>query len=86
MVTAQCPHAPVTLHYRACGRCRDALPGHYLCFSSNDKCNNALLHRTGGSSIPSGRRRILVQGTPALHRAMLGRQFSCNVKSKVIIE
>ena len=34
--------------------------------------------RAGGAS--------LVRGTPALHRAMLGRRFSCNVKSKVIIE
>ena len=37
VASAQCPHAPVTLHYRACGRCRDALPGHYLCFSGEDK-------------------------------------------------
>ena len=54
----------VTMHYNTCGRCRDALPGHYLCCSSQDKCTPALLHRTGGSSIPSGRRRILVQGHP----------------------
>ena len=28
----------------------------------------------GGSSIPSGRGRVLVRGAPALHRAMLERQ------------
>ena len=54
MDSARCPHAPVTLHYRTCGRCRDALPGHYLCFCSDDKCNNALLHRAGGVINPVG--------------------------------
>ena len=49
-VTARCPHAPVTLHCRACGRCRDALPGHYLCFCSDDKCAdkaNTQAHQPG---------------------------------------
>ena len=63
--SAQCPHAPVTMHYNTCGRCRDALPGHYLCCSSQDKCNaRPSAQDGGGSSIPSGRRRILVQGHP----------------------
>ena len=87
VATAQCPHAPVTMHYNTCGRCRDALPGHYLCCSSQDKCNARPSAQDGGGH--QSRRAggaSLCRGTPALHRAMLGRQFSCNVKSKVIIE
>ena len=64
VASAQCPHAPVTLHYRACGRCRDALPGHYLCFSSHDKCNHALLHRAGGVITPAGPGARPGQGRP----------------------
>ena len=46
--TAQCPHAPVTLHSNTCGGRRDALAGHYLCCDGGDKCKYALLHRVGG--------------------------------------
>jgi hypothetical protein len=68
--TAQCPHAPVTMHCRACGRCRDALPGHYLCCDGADRRVCRSSHRmmysrarnVGGSSLPSGWRRILGQG------------------------
>ena len=46
VATAQCPHAPVTLHCNTCGGCRDALPGHYLCCSEHeqlgDKANAAM--------------------------------------------
>ena len=87
VATAQCTHAPVTMHYNTCGRCRDALPGRYLCCSSEDKCNARPSAQDGGGH--QSRRAggaSLCRGTPALHRAMLGRQFSCNVKSKVIIE
>ena len=64
LASAQCPHAPVTLHYRTCGRCRDALPGHYLCFCSDDKCNNALLHRAGGVINPVGPEAHPCAGAP----------------------
>jgi hypothetical protein len=62
--SAQCPHAPVTMHYNTCGRCRDALPGHYLCFCSDDKCNNALLHRAGGVINPVGPEAHPCAGAP----------------------
>ena len=45
---AQCPHAPVTLHYNTCGGCRGALLGHYLCCSRETNVTHALLHRARG--------------------------------------
>ena len=61
--SAQCPHAPVTMHYNTCGRCRDALPGHYLCCSGlTDRLPPGA--QGGGASLPSGWKRILVQGHP----------------------
>jgi hypothetical protein len=54
---------------------------------TKDKCNARPSAQDGGGH--QSRRAggaSLCRGTPALHRAMLGRQFSCNVRSKVIIE
>ena len=63
-VTAQCPHAPVTMHYNTCGRCRDALPGHYLCCSSQDKCNARPSAQDGGVINPVGPEAHPCAGAP----------------------
>ena len=61
----QCPHVPVTLHCRVCGRCRDALPGHYI-YAAAAKTNvtPALLHRTGGVINPVGLEAHPCAGAP----------------------
>jgi hypothetical protein len=83
--TAQCPHAPVTLHCNTCGGCRDALPGHYLCCDGvPDKCNHALLHVAGWGVITPvelearpGSGALLLSIEP-----MLERQSACKRQIK----
>ena len=68
--TAQCPHAPVTLHCNTCGGCRDALPGHYLCCSRETNVTTPFCTGHGGGH--QSRRAggaSLCRGTPALRHA-----------------